>query len=99
MPDTPLGRLLADHKYVVQITSVRNFCRYICTMHTRAKAFSHTIAGVAAGTLLFTLTGCATLVVGAAVGTVATVAVETTKVPFRVADTAIELATGEDEED
>ena len=43
------------------------------------------------------LQGCASTIVGTAVGTVTTVAVETAKVPFKVAGAAIDLAS--DEED
>ena len=46
------------------------------------------------------LQGCASTIVGTAVGTVTTVAVETAKVPFKVAGAAVDLATDdEDEED
>ena len=45
--------------------------------------------------LLLLLPGCASLVVG----TVTTVAVETAKVPFRVAGAAVDLASDEDGHD
>ena len=44
------------------------------------------------------LNGCTTLVVGAAVGTVTKVAVETAKVPLKVTGTAIDIATHEEED-
>jgi hypothetical protein len=46
---------------------------------------------------LFVIQGCTTLI-GTAVGTVTTVAVEVAKVPFKVAGAAIDVAT-DDEED
>ena len=48
--------------------------------------------------LLLLLQGCTSMVVGSAVGTVTTVAVETAKVPFKVAGAAVDLAT-DDEDD
>ena len=48
--------------------------------------------------VILMLQGCASLVVGTAVGTVTTVAVETAKVPFKVAGAAVDLAT-DDEDD
>jgi hypothetical protein len=53
---------------------------------------------VALGLTLLLLQGCAAMVVGAAVGTVATVAVETAKVPFKVTGAAIDLVTDDDED-
>jgi len=52
----------------------------------------------ALGLTLLLLQGCAAMVVGAAVGTVATVAVETAKVPFKVTGAAIDAVT-DDEQD
>ena len=50
--------------------------------------------------VLLMLQGCASTVVGTAVGTVTTLAVETAKVPFKVAGAAIDVVTDdEDEED
>ena len=48
--------------------------------------------------LMLVLQGCTTMIVGTAVGTVATVAVETAKLPFKVAGAAAELAS-DDEND
>ena len=49
---------------------------------------------------LLMLQGCASTVVGTAVGTVTTLAVETAKVPFKVAGAAIDVVSDdEDEED
>ncbi len=47
--------------------------------------------------LVFVLQGCASTIVGTAVGTVTTVAVETAKVPFKVAGAAAELASDDEE--
>jgi len=49
--------------------------------------------------VLLMLQGCAAMVVGTAVGVVTTVAVETAKVPFKVAGAAIDVATDDDEDD
>lgn len=48
---------------------------------------------------LLLLEGCTAMVVGAVVGTVATVVVETAKVPFKVTGAAIDIVTDDDEED
>ena len=48
--------------------------------------------------LMFVLQGCTSMIVGTAVGTVTTVAVETAKLPFKVAGAAAELA-GDDEDE
>jgi len=48
--------------------------------------------------LLLILQGCASMVVGSAVGVVTTVAVETAKVPFKVTGAVIDVAT-DDEDD
>lgn len=48
--------------------------------------------------LLLILPGCS-MVVGTAVGTVTTVAVETAKVPFKVAGAAIDVVTDDEEEE
>jgi len=50
---------------------------------------------------LLLLEGCTAMVVGAVVGTAATVVVETAKVPFKVTGAAIDIVTDdeEDEED
>jgi len=48
--------------------------------------------------LIFLLQGCTALVVGAVVGTVATVAVEVVKVPFKVGGAVVDVVT-DDEED
>ena len=45
------------------------------------------------------LQGCAAMVVGAAVGAVATVAVETAKVPFKATGAVIDAVTDDDEDD
>jgi hypothetical protein len=45
------------------------------------------------------LQGCTSLIVGAAVGTVTTLAVETAKVPFKVAGAAIDVVTDDEDED
>jgi hypothetical protein len=50
--------------------------------------------------VLLMLQGCAAMVVGTAVGVATTVAVETAKVPFKVAGAAIDVVTDdEDDED
>lgn len=49
--------------------------------------------------VLLTLQGCTAMVVGTTVGVVATVAVETAKVPFKVAGAAIDVATEDEDED
>lgn len=49
--------------------------------------------------VLLMLQGCTSLVVGAAVGTVTTLAVETAKVPFKVAGAAIDVVTDDEDED
>ncbi|MBT8116992.1 MAG: hypothetical protein KJO66_04120 [Gammaproteobacteria bacterium] len=50
--------------------------------------------------VLLMLQGCVSTVVGTAVGTVTTLAVETAKVPFKVAGAVVDVATDdEDEED
>lgn len=48
--------------------------------------------------VLLLLQGCTAMVVGAAVGVVTTVAVETAKVPFKVTGAVIDVAT-DDEDD
>ena len=53
----------------------------------------------AIGLALMTLQGCAAMVVGAAVGTVTTVAVETAKVPFKATGAVIDLVADEDEDE
>ena len=47
---------------------------------------------------IFLLQGCAAMVAGAVVGTVATVAIEVAKVPFKVGGAVIDVAT-DDEDD
>lgn len=49
--------------------------------------------------VLLMLSGCTTMVVGTAVGIVTTVAVETAKVPFKVAGAAIDVVTDDEDED
>lgn len=49
--------------------------------------------------VLLMLQGCAAMVVGTAVGVATTVAVETAKVPFKVAGAAIDVVTDDDDED
>jgi len=49
--------------------------------------------------VLLMLQGCASMVVGTAVGTVTTLAVETAKVPFKVAGAVIDVATDDEDED
>jgi len=49
--------------------------------------------------VLMMLQGCAAMVVGTAVGVVTTVAVETAKVPFKVAGAAIDVVTDDDEDE
>lgn len=49
--------------------------------------------------VLLMLQGCTSLIVGAAVGTVTTLAVETAKVPFKVAGAAIDVVTDDEDED
>ena len=48
--------------------------------------------------LILVLPGCASTIVGTTVGTVTTVAVETAKVPFKVAGAVVDVATDDDEE-
>ena len=48
---------------------------------------------------LLILQGCAAMVVGTAVGTVTTIAVETVKVPFKVAGAAVDVVTDDDDDD
>lgn len=48
---------------------------------------------------LLLLEGCTAMVVGAVVGTAATVVVETAKVPFKVTGAAIDIVTDDDEEE
>jgi len=45
------------------------------------------------------LQGCVTMVVGAVVGTAATVAIEAAKVPVKATGAAVDAVTGDDEED
>lgn len=45
------------------------------------------------------LQGCAAMVVGTAVGVVATVAVETAKVPFKVTGAVIDVVSDDDDEE
>ena len=59
---------------------------------------AHILKVSALALTLLLLQGCAAMVVGAAVGTVATVAVETAKVPFKVTGAAIDAVT-DDEQD
>ena len=47
---------------------------------------------------LLLLQGCAAMVVGTAVGTVTTVAIETAKVPFKVAGAAVDVVTDDDDD-
>ncbi len=47
---------------------------------------------------LLMLQGCAAMVVGTAVGTVTTVAVEAAKVPFKVAGAAVDVVTDDDDD-
>ena len=46
-----------------------------------------------------TLQGCAAMVVGTVVGTAATVAIETAKVPVKATGAAIDMVTDDDEEE
>ena len=48
---------------------------------------------------IFLLQGCTALVVGAVVGTAATVAVEVVKVPFKVGGAVIDVVSDDEEED
>jgi len=48
---------------------------------------------------MLVLPGCASTIVGTAVGTVTTVAVETAKVPFKVAGAVVDVATDDEEAD
>jgi uncharacterized lipoprotein YajG len=48
---------------------------------------------------IFLLQGCAAMVAGAVVGTVATVAVEVVKVPFKVGGAVIDVVSDDEEED
>ena len=48
--------------------------------------------------VLLLLPGCALMVVGTAVGVATTVAVETAKVPFKVADAAIDVVTDDEDQ-
>ena len=45
------------------------------------------------------LSGCAAMVVGAAVGTATTVAVEAAKVPFKVGGAVVDVVTDDDDDD
>ena len=47
---------------------------------------------------LLMLQGCAAMVVGTAVGTVTTVAVEAAKLPFKVAGAAVDVVTDDDDD-
>jgi hypothetical protein len=49
--------------------------------------------------VLLMLQGCTAMIVGTAVGTVTTLAVETAKVPFKVAGAAIDVVTDDEDED
>ena len=49
--------------------------------------------------VLLMLQGCASTVVGTAVGTVTTLAVETAKVPFKVAGAVVDVATDDEDEE
>jgi hypothetical protein len=49
--------------------------------------------------VLLMLQGCTSMIVGTAVGTVTTLAVETAKVPFKVAGAAIDVVTDDEDED
>jgi len=48
--------------------------------------------------VLLILQGCTAMVVGAAVGVVSTVAIETAKVPFKVTGAVIDVASDEEED-
>jgi hypothetical protein len=48
---------------------------------------------------IFLLQGCTALVVGAVVGTAATVAIEVVKVPFKVGGAVIDVVSDDDEEE
>lgn len=47
--------------------------------------------------LILVLQGCASTIVGTAVGTVTTVAVETAKVPFKIAGAVVDVASDDEE--
>lgn len=49
--------------------------------------------------VLLMLQGCTAMVVGTAVGTATTLAVETAKVPFKVAGAAVDVVTDDEDED
>ncbi len=49
--------------------------------------------------VLLMLQGCTAMVVGTAVGVATTLAVETAKVPFKVAGAAIDVVTDDEDED
>jgi uncharacterized membrane protein len=49
--------------------------------------------------VLLMLQGCASTVIGTTVGAVTTLAVETAKVPFKVAGAAIDVVTDDEDED
>ena len=49
--------------------------------------------------VLLMLQGCTAMIVGTAVGTATTLAVETVKVPFKVAGAAIDVVTDDEDED
>ena len=49
--------------------------------------------------VLLMLQGCTSMIVGTAVGTVTTLAIETAKVPFKVAGAAIDVVTDDEDED
>jgi hypothetical protein len=49
--------------------------------------------------VLLMLQGCTSMIVGTAVGTVTTLAVETATVPFKVAGAAIDVVTDDEDED
>jgi ABC-type methionine transport system permease subunit len=49
--------------------------------------------------VLLMLQGCTTMIVGTTVGAVTTLAVETAKVPFKVAGAAIDVVTDDEDED
>ena len=48
---------------------------------------------------IFLLQGCTALVVGAVVGTAATVAIEAAKVPFKVGGAVIDVVSDDDEDE
>ena len=57
------------------------------------------VRSIALFLLLLMLQGCASTVIGTAVGTVTTLAVETAKVPFKVAGAAIDVVSDDEGEE